>query len=150
MFRSVRLVSLGLCLSVAACAEVPSNPTIDVMPTAGQSWESFSAQRNYCNTQASQRVSHDVSRANTRGIIGGVITTALGAGIGAAAGGGMGAGLGAATGAFAGSAGGGYYSNSQNGGIQNEYNIAYVQCMQAYRNQDSVVGYPDVGYPPRH
>lgn len=133
--------SLALCLCVAACAEVPDNPTIDVMPTPGQSWESFSAQRNYCNQQASQRVGHAVGRSNTRGIIGGVVTTALGAGIGAAAGGGMGAALGAGAGALAGTAVGGYYSNSQNGDIQQSYNIAYVQCMQAYHNQESVVGY---------
>lgn len=138
--------SLALCLTLAACADIPSNPTVDVMPPPGQSWESFSQQRQFCNQQASQRVGHDVSRANTRGIIGGVVTTALGAGIGAAAGGGMGAALGAGAGALAGTAGGGLYSGSQNSSIQQEYNIAYLQCMQAYRNQNSTIGYPQQSY----
>lgn len=124
------LASAGCCL-LSGCAEMPDNPTVDVSPAPGTSWQVFSAQREYCKRQAEDRVHHSISRANTRGIIGGVVATALGAGIGAAAGGGGGAGIGAAAGALAGTAGGGLYSNSANGGIQSAYNIGYLQCMRA-------------------
>lgn len=120
--------------SLAACAEVPTYSTVDMMPPAGKTWQQFSQEKAYCQSQAGEQVKHEVNRRNDTGIIGGVATTVLGAGIGAAAGGGMGAALGAATGAFAGTAGGGMYSGSNSATIQSAYNTVYLQCMQTYGN----------------
>lgn len=136
---------------LAACAQVPNNPTIDVVPMPGQSWTSFSANRDYCISEAKKRVSADAHRNNTTGILGGIATTVIGAGIGAAAGGGMGAAIGAGSGAFAGAAGGGMYSASGNSSLQQTFNIGYVQCMQATRGQNFVPAYgaSQPGYNPQ-
>lgn len=124
------IAGAGCCL-LSACAEMPDNPTVDVAPPPGVSWQAFSGQREFCKRQAEERVHHSISRANTRGIIGGAVTTVLGAGLGAAAGGAGGAAIGAGAGALAGTAGGGLYSNSENSDIQSAYNIGYLQCMRA-------------------
>ena len=80
------IAGAGCCL-LSACAEMPDNPTVDVAPPPGVSWQAFSGQREFCKRQAEERVHHSISRANTRGIMGGAVTTVRGAGLGAAAGG---------------------------------------------------------------
>ena len=142
MNRLAGLMAGAGCLLLSACAEMPDNPTVDVAPPPGTSWQAFSGQREYCKRQAEDRVRHSISRANTRGIIGGVVTTALGAGLGAAAGGAGGAAIGAGAGALAGTAGGGLYSNSENGSVQSAYNIGYLQCMRAAGSAPMPQGYP--------
>ena len=132
--RITTLSALSLTLVLSACAEVPDNPSVDVMPAPGQSYQDFQMQRDYCVKEARERVGRTASRANTRGIIGGVVTTVLGAGLGAAVGGGTGAAIGAGAGAIGGAAGGGIYSSRSDDTIQNSYNIGYLQCMQAGRN----------------
>lgn len=132
--RMLAASSLGLCCLVTACAEVPDNPSVDVMPMPGQSYQDFQMQRDFCVKEARSRVKRTANRANTRGIVGGVVTGVLGAGIGAAAGGAGGAAIGGAAGALGGAAGGALYSGSSDGTIQNAYNIGYLQCMQASRN----------------
>lgn len=121
-------------LMLAACAETPMGPTAMVLPGPGKDYATFSQEQNFCRSQAASSVNGQAERQNHRALLGGLATTALGAGLGAAAGGGVGAGIGAGAGALGGTLGGGAYSNSRQGGIQQQYDNAYVQCMIAYKN----------------
>lgn len=121
-------------LLLAGCAETPMGPTAQVLPGPGKDYGQFLQEQNFCRSQASAAVQGQAERQNHKAIYGGLAATALGAGLGAAAGGGAGAGIGAAAGAMGGGLGGSLYSNSQQGGIQTQYNNAYVACMIAYKN----------------
>lgn len=133
---SIKKASLFLfpALLLAACAETPMGPTAMVLPGPGKNYATFQQEQNFCRSQAAAAVQGQAGSQNRKALYGGLAATALGAGLGAAAGGGAGAGIGAGAGALGGTLGGGAYSNSQNGGIQTQYNNAYVQCMVAYKN----------------
>lgn len=121
-------------LSLSACAETPMGPTVQVLPAPGKDYNVFVQEQQFCRTQAAAAVNGQAEHQNHKAIYGALATTALGAGLGAAAGGGTGAGIGAAAGALGGAGGGGLYSQSQQGGIQTQYDNAYVQCMITYHN----------------
>ena len=131
-------------LLLAACAETPMGPTVQVLPGQGKSFEQFQYEQAGCKQFAQQAVAGQAQNANNRAVgsaaVGTLLGAALGAGIGAAAGN---AGAGAAIGAGAGLAGGssvGAMSSSQTQlSIQDQYNNAYSQCMYAKGNM--VPGY---------
>lgn len=123
------LCALIALAGLTACAEVPNNPTVDVMPRPGETWQHFSMARDYCVSQAKNRVAATAHTNNIDGTLGALATTALGAGLGAAIGGGSGAAIGAGAGALGGAAGGGLYAGSGNTNIQQSFNMAYMQCM---------------------
>ncbi|ASC05289.1 hypothetical protein WSS15_09890 [Acetobacter pasteurianus] len=133
-------------LLLAACAETPMGPTAQVLPGPGKDYGTFLQEQNFCRSQAAAAVHGQAGSQNRKALYGGLATTALGAGLGAAVGGGTGAGIGAAAGALGGGLGGSAYSNSQQGGIQTQYNNAYVACMVAYKN---VLPAPNAGYMPQ-
>ncbi|HEX5327327.1 MAG TPA: peptidoglycan-binding domain-containing protein [Acetobacteraceae bacterium] len=134
--RIVAPVVVGL---VAACAQTPMGPTVQVMPGPGKSFEAFQYDQAGCKQFAEQSVAGQAQNANMRGLAVGVVGTALGAGLGGAIGGGRGAGIGAASGALGGGAlGAGSSANAQYG-IQEQYDNAYAQCM--YAKGDMVPGY---------
>jgi hypothetical protein len=152
------LILLTLALLLAACAQTPMGPTVQVMPGPGKSFDAFQYDQAGCKQFAEQSVAGQAQNANMRGLAAGAITTALGAGLGGAIGGGSGAGIGAAGGAVAGGALGAGSSGNAQVGIQEQYNNAYAQCMYAKGN--AVPGYgpmmvqspgappPPPGYPP--
>jgi hypothetical protein len=132
---------------LAACAQTPMGPTVQVMPGAGKSFDAFQQDQAVCKAFATDQVRGQSEDANQRAVGTAAIGTLLGAGLGAAAGAiGGNAGAGAALGAGVGVAGGSALgaSNSQQAqvGIQVQYNNAFSQCMYTKGNQ--VPGY----YPP--
>jgi hypothetical protein len=109
------------------------------MPGPGKSFEVFQYDQASCRQFAEQSVAGQAENANMRGVGGAALTTVLGAGLGAAVGGGRGAGIGAASGALGGAGIGAMSSSGQQGGIQEQYNNAFAQCM--YAKGDMVPGY---------
>jgi uncharacterized protein YcfJ len=128
----------------------PTNPTVAVLPGAGKSFEAFAADQAVCKQYATAQVAGQAERANTLGVGGALLTTALGAGLGAAVGGGQGAGIGAAAGAVGGSALAAGGTSDAQGSIQQQYDVAYMQCMYAKGNQvpGPAPAYPPPGYYP--
>ncbi len=139
--RGGRAASAALAvLTLAACAETPMGPTVNVMPGPGKSFEVFAADQNFCRYFAEQQVQGQAQNANNRAVGSAVIGTLVGAGLGAATGAafgnaGAGAAIGAGTGVIGGSAVGGSMSNNAQGNIQIQYNNAYAQCMFAKGHQ---------------
>ena len=84
---------------LAACAQTPMGPTVQVMPGPGKSFDAFNYNQSVCKQFAAQAVAGQAENANTRGVGAAALTTVLGAGLGAAIGGGRGAAIGAASGA---------------------------------------------------
>jgi hypothetical protein len=130
---------LAPALLLAACAQTPMGPTVQVLPAQGKSFEQFQYEQAGCKQYADQSVAGQSQNANQRAAgtaaIGTLLGAALGAGIGAAAGN---AGAGAAIGAGAGLAGGAGLGASTSSrtqlSIQDQYNNAYAQCMYAKGN----------------
>ncbi|HSU05565.1 MAG TPA: peptidoglycan-binding domain-containing protein [Acetobacteraceae bacterium] len=138
-WRRTTLFAVAPALLLAACAQTPMGPTVQVMPGPGKSFETFQYEQAGCKQFAEQAVAGQAENANIRGVAVGVVGTALGAGLGGAIGGGHGAGIGAASGALGGGAlGAGSSANAQYG-IQQQYDNAFSQCM--YSKGDMVPGY---------
>lgn len=130
---------LSALLTLSACATPPMGPTVSVMPAPNKPFEAFQEDQAICKNFADQQVAGQAETANTQAVGGAVLGTLLGAGLGAAIGGGRGAAIGAASGAAIGTAGGASYSADVNMTIQQQYNVAYSQCMYSKGNQ--VPGY---------
>jgi Putative peptidoglycan binding domain len=130
---------LALPLLLAACAQTPMGPTVQVMPGQGKPFDQFQTDQVVCKQFAEQSVSGQAHNANMRGLGAAALTTVLGAGLGAAIGGGHGAAIGAAGGALGGAGIGAATSSKSQNSIQDQYNNAYAQCMYSKGNQ--VPGY---------
>ena len=132
---------------LAACAQTPMGPTVQVMPGAGKSFEAFQYDQSVCRQFAQQAVTGQAENANMRGVGTAAVTTVIGAGLGAAIGGGQGAGIGAASGALGGAGLGAMTSSNEQRSIQVQYNNAYVQCM--YSKGNAIPGHgPMMTQPP--
>jgi uncharacterized protein YcfJ len=140
--------AVAILLLVEGCAGPPGGPTVAVLPGNGKSFQAFQTDDAVCRQFASQQVAGQAESANAQGVGGALLGTVLGAGLGAAIGGGRGAGIGAAGGALGGTAIGAASTQNAQVGIQQQYNIAYMQCMYTKGNQ--VPGYAGgpVAYPP--
>ncbi len=148
--------SVLLCLAlaaVAACASVPTGPTVSVLPGPGKPFEQFQADDAVCRQWAQQSAGASPGEtANQSTISGAAIGTLLGAGLGAGIGAATGnVGAGAAVGAGAGLIGGTAVGSSQGQAagmsLQRRYNIAYEQCMYAKGNQVPGAAAPVPAYP---
>jgi uncharacterized protein YcfJ len=135
MKRSPAAAAAAIAIFLGGCATPPTGPTVAVMPAANKNFDAFQQDQATCTSYASQQVGGQAQMANNQAVGGAVLGTVLGAGIGAAAGGGPGAAIGAASGALVGTSAGAGYSGSTNYGTQQQYNIAYAQCMAAHGNQ---------------
>ncbi len=137
MSKLSRLIVLGGCaVSLAACASTPMGPTgVMVLPAQGKPFEQFQAEQSMCKQYADSQVRGQADEANSTGVLEGIGGTVLGAGLGAAIGGGRGAAIGAGSGAILGTGVGASTSGRQQGGIQQQYNNAYAQCMTSKGNQ---------------
>lgn len=125
---------LGIAL-LQGCAVTPLGPTVQVLPQRNKPFEAFQQDQGVCTQYAASQVQGQASRANYLAAGGTVLGTVLGAGLGAAVGRGGGAAVGAAGGAALGTGIGSGNSTNAAGGIQGQYNNAYVQCMVAKGNQ---------------
>jgi len=150
MKRSLAAATVAMVALLAGCATPPAGPTVAVMPGANKNFDAFQQDQAACTGYASQQTGGQARAANNQAVGGAVLGTVLGAGLGAAAGGGTGAAIGAASGAVAGTAAGAGYSGSSSYGTQQQYNIAYAQCMTARGNQaptsQAAYGPPGYGY----
>ena len=138
---------LAPILLLAACAQTPMGPTVQVMPGPDKPFDAFQYDQSVCKQFAQQAVAGQADNANARGIGAAALTTVLGAGLGAAIGGGRGAAIGAASGAGVGTGIGASSSSNAQYSIQQQYNNAYAQCM--YSKGNAVSGYaPAMMQPP--
>jgi hypothetical protein len=145
--RANSLAALSGALLLAACAETPMGPTVQVLPGPGKSFASFQSDRAVCQQFAEQAVRDQAQGANLRGLGTAALTTVLGAGLGAAIGGGQGAAIGAAGGALGGAGLGAVRSSNAQTAIQAQYDNAFVQCMFSLGNSVPSAG-PMVSQPP--
>ncbi|MEJ1977201.1 MAG: glycine zipper family protein [Acetobacteraceae bacterium] len=129
------VVTFSAALLVQGCAMTPTGPTVPILPAPGKPFAAFQEDQAICTQYASSMVQGQAEQANTRAVGGAVLGTVLGAGLGAAVGGGRGAGIGAASGAVVGTGIGAGSSANAQGGIQEQYNNAYVQCMVSKGNR---------------
>ena len=149
-----RLAQLGLgvggiaSLLVAGCAQMPTGPSVAVMPAANKPFEVFMQDDQLCRGWAGHSVGlagHDPAAEQF------VASTLTGAAIGAVAGavvGGHGnAGAGAAIGTVFGASAGTNQSAGTAWNAQRRYDIAYQQCMYSKGNLVPNYGYGTYHYP---
>ena len=129
------LLGLAGVLLLQGCVATPMGPTVQVLPGRGKPFEAFAQDQAVCTQYAGGQVQGQAERANQTAVGGAVLGTVLGAGLGAAVGRGYGAGVGAASGAALGTGLGAGGSARAQGGIQYQYDNAYVQCMVSKGNQ---------------
>lgn len=147
--RSVFAVSLTAAL-LSGCVTPPMGPTIPVMPGPNKQTAAFEQDDATCRDFAGSRVAGGAEQANNTAVGETLLGAALGAGLGAAVGGGRGAAIGAGAGGIVGAGAGSNTSGHAQYSLQQQYNIAYAQCMTTKGNkaawgQRARYGY---GYPP--
>jgi hypothetical protein len=118
------------------------------MPGPGKSFPVFQADNDACKGFAAQQVQGQAEAANQRSAGAALLTTVLATGLGAATGAlvgdaGGGAAIGAAAGAGGGTAFGASSSANEQAFIQQQYDIAFSQCM--YSKGELVPGFAPVG-----
>jgi hypothetical protein len=143
--RSATLLaaSAAALLGLAGCAQMPSSPSVHVMPGPNKPFEVFIADDKLCRDWAHSRIGGPGSEAAAQRFAAATATgVVLGAAAGALIGGNhTGAGVGAAVGGMTGAAVGADQSAYTAGSAQRRYDIAYQQCMYAKGNQVPGVGY---------
>lgn len=129
---------LAACVGLAACATYPRGPSVLVMPSATANFDQFRADESNCRGYAQETIGPNTPQqaATASGLNSATVGTAIGAVagtlIGAASGHpGMGAAIGAGSGLLLGSAVGTDNAYGAGSGLQDRYNMAYVQCMYA-------------------
>lgn len=131
-----RSSSFVLVAVLAGCANVPTGPSVAVMPGAGKSFEQFMADDHACRDYATQSLGTDVNTAGANNVVtGAVVGTAVGAAAGALIGGNNAAGTGAGVGLVTGTAMGTGNASGAQQDAQHRYDISYEQCMYAKGNQ---------------
>lgn len=124
---------LGSLLLLAACASVPSAPSVMALPGTGRSFDDFRFDDANCRRYAFEQnggVSAE-QRARDSAVTGAAVGTAVGAAAGAALGGRDGAAAGAGAGLLVGGAVGLDNAQRSSYGTQRQYDNAYIQCMYA-------------------
>lgn len=129
---------------LAACAQIPTGPSVAVLPPPGKPFEVFQQDDQTCRNYASQSVGTNANDASNASLAeSAVVGTALGAAVGAIAGN---AGAGAAVGAVGGTAIGVGEADKSGRTVQRRYDIAYEQCM--YSHGDVLPGQSATPYVP--
>lgn len=140
-FSPLRIAGIGSVLLLAACASVPSGPSMLVLPGTGRSFEQFQIDDGSCRQYASAQIGGSAEQAAADSTArSAVLGTAVGAVAGAAIGGSRGAGVGAGTGLLFGTAAGAGAGASSGYGAQRRYDNGYIQCMYAKGHRVPVSG----------
>jgi hypothetical protein len=161
---------LVVVLSIAACATIPTGPSVMSLPGTGKSFEQFRIDDAVCRQFAYEQVGGVTGQqaqqdaAVKSAVVGTVLGAAAGAAIGSASGDlGAGAAIGAGSGLLFGSAAGTGYASASYYESQRRYDHAYMQCMYAKGNRIPAYGRfestapsaptrwespPPAGYPP--
>jgi len=146
MVRRSAILPTAAGLLMAACATVPTVPSVMVLPGNGKHFEQFQADDAVCRQWAAQQTGTTTERASTRSSVSGaaigtVLGAAAGAAVGAAAGSpATGAAVGAGAGLLGGTAVGASSAWGAEASVQDGYDITYMQCMYAKGNQIPVRG----------
>lgn len=142
----MRLALLGVlgsaALFLASCAEMPTGPSIAVMPGPNKPFDVFMQEDQLCRGWAAHSIGlpgHDA--AAERFLASTVTGAAIGALAGAAAGGHRNVDAGAAMGTVMGATAGANQSAVTAGNAQRRYDIAYQQCMYSKGNLVPNYGY---------
>ncbi len=126
--------ALAAALALAGCVSAPLGPTVPVMPGKNKSFAQFQADQDYCEGYANDRVAGRVNAANDQIARNTVLGAALGAILGGAIGGDTrGAVVGGAAGAAVGASTA--HPDYRQYSTQEQYNIAFAQCMK-YRGNE--------------
>ncbi|HEX8986792.1 MAG TPA: glycine zipper family protein [Rhodocyclaceae bacterium] len=135
------LAAAGGALLLAACASVPSGPSVMALPGTGKTFEQFRVDDMQCRQYAEDMTGGNAQQAaSNAGLRSAAVGTAVGAVAGAAIGGHQGAGVGAGTGLIVGSMAGTDAGYSSAYGSQRRYDNAYIQCMYAKGDKVPVSG----------
>ena len=135
------LVMAAAVLVLGACVTMPTGPSVMVLPSAGKSFEVFQSEdlacRNWAALQTGATPAGVVNQNLTGGAaLGALMGAGLGAAIGAASGNaGAGAAIGAGSGLIGGTAAASGPAYAAGWQVQQQYDIAYQQCMYAKGNQ---------------
>lgn len=134
-------LAVGASLLLAACASVPTGPSVMALPGTGKTFEQFRVDDMQCRDYAAYQTGDNAQEAaNNAQLRSAAVGTAVGAVAGAVIGGHQGAGVGAGTGLLVGSAAGADAGYSSAHGSQRRYDNAYVQCMYAKGDRVPVSG----------
>ncbi len=140
MRRALRY-SPVIALALAACATVPSGPSMLVLPGTGKNFDQFRADDMDCRGYASSQIGATPQQAaEDSGVRSAALGTALGAVAGAAIGGHQGAAVGAGTGLVVGSVAGTGVASQSAYSLQQRYDFGYEQCMYAKGHKVPVRG----------
>jgi len=134
--RTCAYTSLAAAVLLAGCATAPSAPSVLVLPGTYKTATQFDADNAACQQQAQALVARQAEAANTQAVGTAVVGTALGAAVGALLGAGSyysnnSAAWGAGTGLMVGGAVGGSQSQAAGYGLQQRYDMIFMQCMYA-------------------
>lgn len=142
-------VGIAAAMLLAACAGMPSGPTVAVMPGPNKPFDVFMQDDNLCRSWASYSIGMPGNDAAAQQMLGSTVAgAAIGAVAGALVGGDRGAGAGAAMGTVVGASAGANQSAYTAVNAQRRYDIAYLQCMHAKGNFVSGAGYGAYGWVP--
>jgi uncharacterized protein YcfJ len=144
-------MAVALTALLAACATVPTGPSVMALPGSGKTFEQFRRDDASCRQYALMQIGGRTAAeaGNESFARSAALGTVVGAAVGAAAGGDRGAGVGAATGLAFGSAVGANEAQASSYDAQRRYDIAYIQCMYASGHRVPVSGSAD-RCPKRH
>lgn len=127
--------ALLAALSLSGCADMPSGPSVAVMPAPNKPFEVFVQEDQLCRGWAAHTIGQPGHEATADAMLGSTLTgAAVGTIVGALAGGSRGAGNGAAVGTAIGATAGANQSAAVAWSAQRRYDIAYQQCMYAKGN----------------
>jgi uncharacterized protein YcfJ len=139
-------ILIGVGMLAAGCVTPPMGPTVAVFPAANKPFTVFQDDQAICKSYADQQIAGRGETATNRALGAAAVGTVLGTAVGAATGSGRGTTVGAATGAVVGTAVGAGMASRAQSQIQQQYDIAFSQCMYARGNQ--VPGFLPPSAPP--
>jgi len=131
------ILSLALISVLAACTSAPTGPTVAIMPRECKPFEVFQAEDQQCRQFAASAVKDTSDAALKEGVTSAAVGAALGAAAGLVIGGGShtNVGTGAGVGMLGGAGLGAMNASGKQNQAQEQYNIAYQQCMYSKGNQ---------------
>ncbi len=137
---------VAFSLAFTSCSNLPSGPSVRVMPGPGKPFDQFQAENAACREFAKQQIGTEPNDATRNQMLtGAAVGTVVGAAAGALLGrGGKGAATGAGLGMLGGTAVGASGVKKTEMTFQERYDVAYGQCMYAKDNQ--VPGYAPPTY----
>ena len=142
MKPKLSVLDLGLLTLVTGCAQMPTGPSVMVLPGSRMSFEQFRQDDYECRQYASVQIGGTTANqaaANSQ-IGSAVVGSAIGAAAGAAFGGGTGAAMGAGSGLVAGTMVGTSEARNAAYATQENYDNAYIQCMYAKGHRVPISG----------